>query len=86
MAFQWADVSTKSLRNWIKAEKDIKNNLCKIIFHPGGKVKYDIIEEKLYDFICFNIAFGNSVTRWSLFFEFIRLNNNEEDNNKIKEL
>lgn len=75
-------VSTKSNRNWIKKENDIKNakNLFKIILHPGGKPKFENIEKKIYDFVCFNKALGNLVTTWS------NNNINEIENDNIKKL
>ena len=79
VAAKWAGVSTKSIRNWIKKENEIKNanNLFKKTLHPG-KPKFQIIEEKLYDFVCFNKALGNPVTTWSLVLDFNRLNKNED--------
>ena len=75
VAANWAGVSTKSIRNWIKKENELKNadNLFKKTLHSGVKPKFEFIEEKLYDFLCFNKALGNPVTTWSLVLEFIRL-------------
>ena len=56
--------------------------------HPGRKTKFQNIEEKLYDFVCFNNALDNPVTTWSLVLEFNRLNKNADDSeiDKIKKL
>lgn len=69
-------------RKWYKNSK----NLFKTILHPGGKHKFENIEEKPYNFVCFNKALGNPVTTLSLILEFNKLNNNrnEIENDNIK--
>ena len=59
-----AEISIKSISNWLKKENEIKSteNLFNTALHPGIKPKYEEIEEKLFEFVSFNKTLGNPIT------------------------